>query len=145
MADDGVRELDHTADIGFEAEAASLDGLFRLAADGLVSALGASADAASPRAEAPEELALDRPDLERLFVAWLRELLHRSTSEGLVPDVEEVRVREGGDEAPASLSARLAWRRWTDDPVREIKGVTYHGLRVERRGERWHARVVLDV
>lgn len=170
MADDAVHELDHTADIGFEVEASSLDGLFRLAARGLVSALGVdpAADADEPEAEAgapgaeaagadepapdgappsepPEELTLERPDLERLLVAWLRELLHRSTAERLLPEVERVRVREPEGGHPPSLAARIAWRPCSDDPVREIKGVTYHGLRVRKREDAWHARVVLDV
>ena len=29
--------------------------------------------------------------------------------------------------------------------VREIKGVTYHGLAAARRGGGWYARVVFDV
>lgn len=143
MVDDALRELAHTADIGFEAEAASLERLFRLAARGLVEALGASADREA--AAVRDDLELERPDLERLLVAWLRELLHRSTAERLVPDVEEVRIHDGGEGDPGRLDARLAWRPWDDGPVREIKGVTYHELRVERSGDGWHARVVLDV
>lgn len=143
MVDDALRELAHTADIGFDAEAASLEHLFRLAARGLVEALGASADREA--AAVRDELDLERPDLDRLLVAWLRELLHRSTAERVVPEVEEVRIHDGREGDPRRLDARLAWRPWADGPVREIKGVTYHELRVERRGDRWHARVVLDV
>lgn len=145
MGEDTVRELEHTADIGFEIDASSLDDLFRLAARGLVSALGASAD--PDAAPAREEIELERPDLDRLIVEWLRELLHRSAADRLLPEVEAVRVeREPGEgRAPCSLAARVAWRPWADDPVREIKGVTYHDLRVESREAGWHARVVLDV
>lgn len=140
---DGVRELDHTADIGFEATAAVPDRLFELAACGLVSALGATAD---PDARPTRDrLELERGDLDRLFVAWLRELLHRAMTEWAVPEVEQLRLDAGEESGPVSLSARIAWRPWTEGPVREVKGVTYHGLRVERRGDGWHARVVLDV
>lgn len=140
---EGVRELDHTADIGFEVEAASLDRLFRLAAGGLVSALGVAADpGARPRGD---RLELERGDLERLLVAWLRELLHRAMAEHRVPEVESIRVERGDGTTPSSLAARLAWAPWAEGPVREIKGVTYHGLRVRERGDGWHARVVLDV
>lgn len=147
---DGVRELDHTADIGFEAEAAAPERLFELAARGLVSALGAAADPDVPPAR--DRLELERGDLERLLVAWLRELLHRAVTEGALPEVEELGLDAGeesldaGEEGgPVALSARIAWRPWAEGPVREIKGVTYHGLRVGRRGDGWHARVVLDV
>lgn len=100
---------------------------------------------------------LSRPGLDRLLVAWLRELLHRSMRDGLVPEasVEEVAApgAGGGDgtsgppgSGDARLRARVVWRPAADEPVREIKGVTYHGLEVRRNDDGdWHARVVLDV
>lgn len=143
MDNDTVRELPHTADIGFEVRASSLDRLFRLAARGLLEALGVEAGEGRPVEGEPLELR--RPDLERLLVSWLRELLHRSASEGQVPEVEEVRVTEAAGEEGAALEARIAWRRASSEPVREIKGVTYHGLQVRQEDGVWHAQVVLDV
>lgn len=168
MADDTVRELPHTADIGFEVRASSLDRLFQLAARGLAEALGvegaeegpakrgaggegpsekgAGAERArEPRGAGEEPLELERPDLERLLVSWLRELLHRSAAERRVPEVNEVRVTGPREDRPAGLSARIRWREATSEPVREIKGVTYHGLEVRLEEGVWHAKVVLDV
>lgn len=139
-----VQDLAHTADIGFEVEAASLPRLFELAAEGLVEALGLeNARGGVDRAPDRERIRLERPDVERLLVAWLRELLHRCTAERGVPEGTRVRL-SGGTE----LDAEVAWGEWTTEtaPVREIKGVTYHGLAVERRDDgTWHARVLLDV
>lgn len=180
-----LRELSHTADVGFEVTAASPEELFEVAARGLVRALGleaasegsdgaaptagpptgsgtgsaADADdpahpaspeagADSPGADSPDvgEIEIARPDGERLMVQWLRELLAGATSGRGVP---AARVREVGigGEGPATLRARVRWRPDAGDgPVREIKGVTYHGLVVERtEAGRWHARVVMDV
>lgn len=173
-----LRELSHTADVGFEITAASPEELFEVAARGLVRALGleaasegadgeastgrtrpadaASADAGE-RAEPGHgdgdedgnedgEIEISRPDGERLLVQWLRELLAGAMSGRGVP---AARVREVGigGEGPATLRARVRWRPDAGDgPAREIKGVTYHGLVVERtEAGRWHARVVLDV
>lgn len=141
-----LRELSHTADVGFEVRAPDLEGLFEGAARGLVDALGAEA-AGAGRADrrAFEPVRLARPDLERLLVHWLRELLARSMAGGEVP---EVRVLEAGrpDGEEAFLRAEVRWRPVSaEGPAREIKGVTYHGLRVARRDDGWHARVVLDV
>ncbi len=163
-------ELSHTADVGFEVRAPALEGLFEGAARGLVEALGAEAapdedgpaaaegGAAGGDAEVGagggrrgdrsrfEPVRLARPDLERLLVHWLRELLARAMAEGEVPEarVREVRPPEGGEEA--ALRAEVRWRPVSaEGPAREIKGVTYHGLRVAREEEGWHARVVLDV
>lgn len=155
-----LRELPHTADIGFEVEAETLEGLFSLAGRGLVRALGASAsdegtDAGASEAAAEVEVRLERPDLERLLVAWLRELLHRSMQTGQVPEARSVEVGggragdggtlAGGGSGAVRLRARVAWRPAAGEPQREIKGITYHGLAVERREGDWHARVVLDV
>jgi SHS2 domain-containing protein len=166
-----VTELSHTADVGFELRAARLEGLFEAAADGLAAARGAAADR---DAEAgTEDVELSRPGLDRLLVAWLRELLHRSMRDDVVPEasVEEVTApadadgerapgasggvpsRTGADGSPAPpesgdarLRARVVWRPAADEPAREIKGVTYHGLEVRRDEDGdWHARVVLDV
>lgn len=138
-----VRELAHTADIGFELQAAGLDRLFELAARGLAGSIGA--EPASEPTEAPdEEIRLSRPDLDRLLVAWLRELLYRSTTSRTVP--LDVRVTVAEREGAFALEAHVGWAPWDGEgPSREIKGVTYHGLRVEERDGTWHAQVVLDV
>lgn len=158
-----VRELAHTADIGFEVRARRLDRLFELAARGLATSIGAEATStpepreradaplrperahAPERGEAPDEpVRLTRPDLERLLVAWLRELLYRSTTSRAVP--RDVRATVTERNGAFALEARVRWARWDrEGPTREIKGVTYHGLRVEERDGTWHARVVLDV
>jgi len=153
-----VRELEHTADVGFEVHAPSLEGLFEGAARGLVDALGLEAGdgaEAERRAEAergrevgagePEALRLSRPDLERLLVHWLRELLSRAMAGGEVPEARVCEVRPGDGDEP-SLRASVRWRPAAGaGPAREIKGVTYHGLEVARTDGSWHARVVLDV
>lgn len=175
-----LRELSHTADVGFEVTAASPEELFEVAARGLVRVLGLEAaaegadeepptagasrgtgtggaadaedraDPAGPAAGADGsdvgDIEIARPDGERLMVQWLRELLADAMSGRGVP---AARVREVGigGEGPATLRARVRWRPAAGDgPAREIKGVTYHGLVVERTEEgRWHARVVMDV
>lgn len=146
-----VRELPHTADLGFEAEAASLPELFGAAARGLVQCLGAerepegSVAATAAREADPQQapLELERPDLERLLVAWLGELLYRAGRAEKIPRVSDIEVHAG---PAARLRARVRWEPYpAGGPTREIKGVTYHGLRVGERAGRWHARVVLDV
>lgn len=138
-----LEALSHTADVGFRVHAPSLAELFQGAARGLALMLtGESGVDGAPAAAEAETWSLERPDLERLLVAWLRELLHRAQSGGEL--VAESQVEMAG---PAALRARVVW--WPEesrpDLVREIKGVTYHGLRVEEREDGWHARVVLDV
>ena len=143
-----IGTLSHTADVGFRVEASSLEELFKGAARGLTAVLlgaeagGEAGESTSAVNGEPERWSLSRPDMERLLVAWLRELLHRAQSEGRLPARTAVHLTEG-----PSLEAEVWWdpteRR--EDLVREIKGVTYHGLAVEERDDGWRARVVLDV
>lgn len=136
-----LRELKHTADVGFRVEAASPEELFELAAEGLVRALGL--EPGPPAEGEPERIELSRPDPERLLVAWLRELLARAQVDGTVPSAAVEAVTLGGP-APR-LEARIRWSPAASGPVREIKGVTYHGLELARDPAGWHASVVLDV
>lgn len=144
-----VDPLSHTADVGYEVAADSVEELFRGAADGLVRAVleedgdGGSGPSGVPDGGDRETLALERPDRERLMVAWLRELLYRISRDGRLPT--EISVEMTG---ASSLRARVRWSEpgSGEAPVRDVKGVTYHGLRVEEDREgRWHARLVLDV
>lgn len=148
-----IRSLSHTADVGFRVDAATLESLFAAAAWALVEALtdgeapsdsdgeGSGSDDES-RGLHREELRISRPDRERLLVAWLREILHRALSEGRIPAGLDVRF-----DAAGTLSAEIRWPRPERCPevVREIKGVTYHGLAVRETEEGWSASVVLDV
>ncbi len=141
-----LREFEHDADVGFEIEAHSLDELFELAGLGLTQALGLLDAEARGSGEA-EEIVLERPDLERLLVAWLRELLVTAQVERATPFFEGLSV---GTHVPSAQGGRFgltARVRWTsgEGPTREVKAVTYHGLRVERRGDMWCARVLFDV
>lgn len=143
-----LRELSHTADVGFEATAATPEELLEVAARGLVQALGLEPEG-DPADDGPEadvqELELARPDGERLLVHWLRELLAGAMSGRGVPEARVEEARLAG-EGPARLVARVRWRPAVGAPLREIKGVTYHGLVAERSEDGdWHARVVLDV
>jgi SHS2 domain-containing protein len=139
-----LEELDHTADVGFEVTASSLDVLFQGAALGLFRALGLD-DALSPPTPTlePEPFSLDAPDGERLLVAWLRELLWTVQSERRRPVIREVSVARG--DGRARLEASIDWRGLPSRPTREVKGITYHGLRLEPTEEGWSARIVLDV
>lgn len=155
----GLLEMSHTADIGFTIGAPTLDRLFELAAQGLARAVGVWPEGGefveeggrggvesgrSGEARASTAIRLQRPDRERLLVAWLRELLPR-IQQGAVP--ARVRIRVDEEAGSARLEAEVRWR--TDGnlppPVREIKGVTYHGLRVRGGPDGWRVRVVLDV
>ena len=161
---DGITFLDHTADVGLDVQAPSLELLFHRAAVGLLALLqgvddeavddedgdgaparGADGDAGSDpgleEARGVEVLGveLEAGGADELLADWLRELLFlhetrhadyaRATFDRLGETALEARVQT----EPAAPA------------VREIKGVTYHELRVERTEGGWEARVIFDV
>ncbi len=155
---EGITFLDHTADVGIDLEAPSLELLFHRAAVGMLALLqglddeepGAAslseADGASDRSGLEDargvevlSMELEAEDAPALLADWLRELLFlhetrhadyaRATFDRLGETVLEARL-ETEPAAPA---------------VREIKGVTYHELGVERTEGGWAARVIFDV
>lgn len=161
----GVRPIEHTADIGMEVGAVTLEALFDRAAAGMMAFLsGADVDgsggrgvgAAAPAGDAgrafpsaqaepadrsvERELDLEATDTANLLVDWLREIL-------LVCEAEDLCYSGARFDRPGerTLHARVRFGPREGAPVREIKGVTYHGLEVTRRGEGWYARVVFDV
>lgn len=143
----GVTFLEHTADVGLDVEAPSVELLFHRAAAGMLALLRgdeegpgpegwAEAGPSSPEPRLLEIAARDRPGLLR---AWLRELLllHETGGAdyagGTFLELTERRLEALVRTAPA------------EGAVREIKGVTYHELQVRRTGKGWGARVIFDV
>lgn len=144
----GVRFLDHTADVGLEAHAASPELLFHRAALGTLWLVeGAPQEGARREGGGGEEgretraLTLEAHDPPKLLRAWLRELLWWHEVEGVSYRDARFETLETG-----RLEARVEVAPASPRPLREIKGVTLHGLRVEAGEEgEWRARVIFDV
>lgn len=145
----GVRELDHTADLGIEVEGTTRDAIFRRAAAGMFALMwdeasaGLSPAVARPvEARAPEEhrIGLRATTVDLLLTRWLQELLYLYDARGLVPTRFEF-----DSLSDTRLEARVGLGRAEAPPTRELKGVTYHDLDVGPVEGRWRARVIFDV
>lgn len=139
-----VRALDHTADIGFEVRSPEPAALFQECAIALARSI-ASDDGLEPREEHAVDLSGD--NLEELLVDWLEEQVFLCDTHGLlvVDCLVEIRETPGGGHHLMGVLRGDAY-----DPRRhrlkvQVKAVTYHGLKVERRGDDWFARVILDI
>jgi SHS2 domain-containing protein len=139
-----IRILDHTADVGFELEAPTLEALFDEARQALLMTLLEE----PPKGGEGERLVrLSGPDRETLLVRWINELIFFVQEESFVPTGAELRIREDSEKA-LSLEARflgvpldLEGQGWQG----EIKSATFHGLDVTPGKEGWQTRVFLDV
>jgi SHS2 domain-containing protein len=134
------RLLAHTADIGLEATAPTVEELFVVAARGLKNLMfGDSPTIATLHCE----VALEAGDTAELLVAWLNEILVFSETTHAVPASFQIH-----DFKNCSLTATLAGEPF--DPSRHAveriaKAVTYHQLVVEERAGGWYARVYIDL
>jgi SHS2 domain-containing protein len=139
-----IRMLDHTADVGFELEAPTLEALFDEARQALLMTLFEE----PPKGGEEECLVrLSGPDRETLLVRWINELVFFVQEESFVPTGAELRIRKDSEKA-LSLEARLLGvpldlegHGWQG----EIKSATFHGLDVTPGNDGWQTRVILDV
>lgn len=135
------RAIEHTADTGVRVFGKSRRELFENAAEALADITfgieNVSASEEGGRLEASGE------DLEELMVDWLGKLLLKYELEQFITARTEIdSIRDG------RLSARLygeSFKPGIHEPLAEIKGVTYHGLKVEESGGIWQAEVIFDV
>lgn len=134
------RLLEHTADMGIEATAATLEELYAQAARGLIAIIfeDASGEAVSDRV-----VELDGSDLADLLVRWLNEVLYLIEMDHFLPcrfaldPIQDHHLR---------ASLRGFYFKAAEMPVeREVKAVTYHRLEVRRQVSGWLARVYVDL
>jgi SHS2 domain-containing protein len=132
------RLLEHTADMGIEAQAPTCEELFVQAGKALLAVLAGKGEIASEGRELTFEVMAG--DVEELLVVWLNELLYLVQTKRLWPREIAVTALQ-----PGALQGRLRVVPQAGDPGREIKAVTYHHLLVTRRHGHWRARVYLDL
>ena len=140
MSARGHREIDHTADLGFELWAGSQEALF---AEGVSALAELCYDRGAVRPLERRALAIAGDNREECLVRWLQEVYLLLESElWLTADAVEVTISESGV-AGVLCGEPFDAQRHTIHT--EIKAVTYHGLAVARDDTGWRATVVVDV
>lgn len=134
------RLLAHTADIGLEATASTVEMLFIVAADGLRAMLFGSAPA-EPVLRL--EVRLEAETRADLLVAWLNEILCLCEMTRLVP--AEFAIGECSERRLTATISGEPFDETRHSVQRTAKAVTYHQLVVEERKGGWYARVYIDL
>ena len=134
-----IRWLDHTADIQIEIICDRYEDIFT----DLVGALKTLLVTGEAQSLKVEKINLKEPDACALLVSLGRQVLFYFNTKQFVPSRLDIRTA-----TPTKLKGEL----WGEpyDPRRhefhlEVKGVTYHDLRVENDGGKWCAVVTFDV
>ncbi len=140
-----IEILDHTADVGFELGASTLEELFDEARRALLMVVFER----PPEEEGEDRrwVPLSAPDYEILLVRWLNELTYLIQDTGFVPTGAKIEIQKT-ERTDLSLEASLVGAPLDLEEYGwqgEIKSATFHGLDVTNDDEGWHARVILDV
>jgi len=131
------------ADIGFEAEGGSVEDVFRGATQALLESM------ANPVTVSGEwERSIERTDvdLSSLLFEWLSDMVYWKDAAGVVYREAPLTLTREGE--VWLLRARLIGapvNQQTQELHADVKGVTKHLYELKQTGDRWKARVVLDV
>jgi SHS2 domain-containing protein len=134
------RFIDHTSDLGVVIYGANLEELFQNAASAMLTIIfGEMPEFSSTSANM--NISVTGTDLSDLMVCWLGEILFLSVTEDIAPCAIKIK-----SVSPVRLEAKI--RTVPVDPssiLCEIKAVTYHEIKVEKKDSHWEARVIFDV
>lgn len=133
--------IDHTADIGIRLSAESLTALFVKSAAAMFDVIAQkSQDLAGARCYT-KHIQLSAKNREELLLAWMGELLSLGDCDNVIfTEFEINHLSDGEIEAQASGFDRKYF-----DVIREVKAVTYHGLRIRPTDNGFEAEIIFDV
>lgn len=135
------REIEHTADVGFELTAPDLRTAFERAAAAMFDLI-CDLDTVGTIVSRTVRATSRKDDLENLMVRWLSELLYALAAEGLLLSRFEVRALES-----ELIEATVEGEPLDHDRhivKSDVKAATYHDLAVEQVGDGWRVRVIFD-
>lgn len=139
MPPTGYEIWEHTADAGVIAHGHTLGEAFAQAAAGMYALM---VDPVTVQPTVQHDLEVHAPDVERLLVRWLAELLVLTDAEGLVFRRFEVDVHD------TTLHARAAGEPidLTRHALRgQVKAVTRHQTAVVPEGDGYRVQVLFDL
>lgn len=131
------------ADIGFEAEGGSIEEVFRGATQALLESMATPSTVAETWERTIEQRDVDP---SALLFDWLSEVVYWKDAAGVVFREAPLTLTHVDD--VWLLRARLIGapvNQETQELHADVKGVTKHLYELKQTGDRWKARVVLDV
>lgn len=130
------------ADIAFSVTAKTLEELF---IDGAKATFDAMVNMDEVKAINKREILLEAENAEKLFFAWIEELIYLKDADYMVFCQFDVKITKNKTYA-------LKGTAWGEgiDPERhtlkvDVKAITYHHFKVEQTKKGWEAFVILDI
>lgn len=134
------QQIEHTADIGILVEGQDIQELFANAGFAFFD-LTWELEAVEERLFYPLEL--EEESLTDLLIGFLRELLYLNQAEDYI--FKRFEIKAASDTRLEALAFGEKYDPGRHKGKEEIKGVTYHQARVEKKGDRYQARVIFDI
>jgi len=129
------------ADIAFEAESESVDGLFETCAVAITDIM---VDPKTLRATTERRLSLTSESLDRLLYDFMTELIFMKDVDSLLFGDFRVRVSSEGTSMEAVAKGEKIDRE-RHGLRNDVKAVTMHLFGVKHQGNTWRTTVVLDI
>ncbi|PSN94247.1 hypothetical protein B9Q04_04890 [Candidatus Marsarchaeota G2 archaeon BE_D] len=130
------------ADLAFEAESESLEGLFEDAAMALFEAM---ANTATLRAAGKRRIVVRADTVEDLLYKFLSEVVYLKDAEALLFKNVDVAITVNGGYTLVGEGEYDVVDPSRQELRMDVKAVTYHMFRVEKRDGSWVCTVVVDV
>ena len=138
MDEKGYRFIDHPSDIGMDVKGETLKDLFVNASNGMLSVIS---EPTSSSKRFSKKLHLKEDSHEELLHSYLSEILWLIASERFFPiKIDITRLNEN------TLDAEMEGFQLKSEKIeREVKAVTYHQLKIIKKGQIWFTRIIFDV
>ncbi|MBI4777019.1 MAG: archease [Deltaproteobacteria bacterium] len=133
------RPIEHTADLGLEFEAPTIEGLFQTAGLALFREMVSGDSGVEATSGFVEVSGLDREDL---LIRFLNELLYLFEEERQV--IEDISVRMESERHLRADIETVPFDPEVHEVVEDIKAATYHRIHI-RKNRTWKATVIFDV
>ncbi|MEO0123336.1 MAG: archease [candidate division WOR-3 bacterium] len=131
--------LNHTADLGVEIKAKSMEELFINAAQAIFETQ------IKGRILKKEnlEFKIKSISFEELLIEWCRELLYNFSVKGFIPAEYAIEINQNY-ELNAQLKGDIFDKNRHQIKL-EIKNATYHSLNIQKINDHYQARIIFDV
>jgi SHS2 domain-containing protein len=132
--------INHTADMGIKVYGSTKKALFKNAAEGMFDLI---VDKKNILQKKKIELNIKAPDIEELFVSWLRELLYQYSAKGMV--FKKITILNFSDTRMLAEACGEKMNLKRHIFKNDLKAVTYHGFDIKKTTAGWQAQVIFDV
>ena len=133
--------LDHTADIGIKVRGRTYPELFVNAASGMFEVMGYFAKEVKRGSQRELTISLKASNMDELLHDWLSHLLSLSDAKELI--FREFKIKQLSEQSLRGMVFAIPREEFVFE--RDIKAVTYHHLKIERRAGQYYAEIIFDV